>query len=62
MAPLARAGPPDGRRAHPRFVLATVESLTHRFMGRDPHFDATDLTAQIVTMTLAYLHTSGTLR
>ncbi|WP_454860413.1 TetR/AcrR family transcriptional regulator [Promicromonospora soli] len=45
--------------AHPelsaRFVVATVESLTHRFMGHDPQIQADELVNQIVSMVLKYL-------
>lgn len=48
--------------AHPgqsaRFVVATVESLTHRFMGHSPEIGADDLVDQIVSMILKYLRSS----
>lgn len=47
------------RVAHPdqsaRFVVATIESLTHRFMGHSPQIAANDLVDQIVSMILKYL-------
>jgi AcrR family transcriptional regulator len=45
--------------AHPdqsaRFVVATIESLTHRFMGHRPRIEANDLVDQIASMVLKYL-------
>ncbi|MDJ1134179.1 TetR/AcrR family transcriptional regulator [Streptomyces iconiensis] len=45
-----------------RMVLATIESLTHRFTSRSHHLDTAHLTNQIVTMTTAYLQTCRTPR
>jgi AcrR family transcriptional regulator len=38
-----------------RFVVATIESLTHRFMGHSPQIEAGDLVNQIVSMAIKYL-------
>ncbi|MEV6041652.1 hypothetical protein AB0L65_61865 [Nonomuraea sp. NPDC052116] len=43
-----------GRQA--RFVVATIESLIHRFVGRVPEFDAADLEREIVTIVTRYLY------
>jgi AcrR family transcriptional regulator len=57
-ATLLRADPGPAV-AHPelsaRFVVATVESLTHRFMGQAPQIHADELVDQIVSMILKYL-------
>jgi hypothetical protein len=37
-----------------RFVVATIESLTHRFTGHDPQIMASDLVALIVSVILKY--------
>ncbi|RSM71647.1 TetR family transcriptional regulator [Actinoplanes sp. ATCC 53533] len=38
-----------------RFVVATIESLTHRFMSRTPQIDADDLADEIAAMVTGYL-------
>ncbi|MGN9837105.1 TetR/AcrR family transcriptional regulator [Nonomuraea sp. H19] len=42
-----------GRQA--RFVVATIESLIHRFIGNLPYLDAAELEREIVTMVTRYL-------
>jgi AcrR family transcriptional regulator len=38
-----------------RFVVATIESLTHRFMGGSPQVETDDLVGHIVSMVGKYL-------
>ncbi|MGV9387018.1 TetR/AcrR family transcriptional regulator [Nonomuraea sp. NPDC003707] len=55
---LLRADPdltPTDPGCQARFVVATIESLIHRFVGRAPDFDAADLEREIVTIVTRYL-------
>ncbi|HEX6075909.1 MAG TPA: TetR/AcrR family transcriptional regulator [Micromonosporaceae bacterium] len=38
-----------------RFVVATIEALTHRFMGGSPQIDMDDLVDEITSMVVKYL-------